>query len=193
MPNFEPGSLDEVHTERLRLRRPTLADREDLLRFHADPVVMETLGGVRDEAVTDAYLDEMIAHWNAHAFGYWIAHDRVSGAFAGRAGLRLMVVAGLPEIELGYGFRSEYWGRGIATEAAAASVRVGFESVGTRDLVCFTATSNDRSRRVMEKVGFRYEKDFVYADIPHRLSRLDAGRWQKGAGPAFPVAGDGPP
>ena len=193
MPNFEPGSLDEVHTERLRLQRPTLADREDLLRFHADPVVMETLGGVRDEAITDAYLDEMIAHWDAHAFGYWIAHDRASGAFAGRTGLRLLVVDGLPEIELSYGFRSEYWGRGIATEAAAAIVRVGFESVGTRDLVCFTATTNGRSRRVMEKVGFRYEKDFVYADIPHRLCRLDADRWRDEVGPAFRAAGDGPP
>ena len=55
MANFEPGSLDELHTERLRLCRPTPADRDELLRFHADPVVMETLGGVRDEALTDAY------------------------------------------------------------------------------------------------------------------------------------------
>lgn len=193
MTNFEPGTLDEVHTERLRLRRPTLADREDLLRFHADPVVMETLGGVRDEAVTDAYLDEVIAHWNAHAFGYWIAQDQASGAFAGRAGLRLMVVAGLPEIELGYGFMSDYWGRGIATEAAAAIVRVGFESVGTRDLVCFTESTNDRSRRVMEKVGFRYEKDFVYADTPHRLCRLDADRWREGVGQDGQASRDGPP
>lgn len=193
MANFEPGSLDELHTERLRLCRPTPADRDELLRFHADPVVMETLGGVRDEALTDAILREMLAHWDAHAFGYWIAHDRESGAFAGRAGLRLMVVAEQPEVELGYGFLSDYWGRGIASEAAAAIVRVGFESVGTRELVCFTATTNHRSRRVMEKLGFRYEKDFVYADVTHRLSRLDADGWRDGAGQAAPSAADGSP
>ncbi|MEE2674925.1 MAG: GNAT family N-acetyltransferase [Myxococcota bacterium] len=189
MPNFSPGSLDELRTERLLLRRPTAADYDDMLRFHADPEVMATLGGVRGEAVTDAYLREMIAHWDSQAFGYWMAHDSETGAFAGRAGLRLMVVAGQPEIELGYGFLRDYWGRGLATEAAAAIVRVGFESVETRDLVCFTETTNDRSRRVMEKVGFRYEKDFVYADIPHRLCRLDVDRWRDGLGSSPPSAG----
>ncbi len=186
MPNFSPGSLDELRTERMLLRRPTAADRDDMLRFDSDPLVMATLGGVRGEAVTDAYLREMLAHWDAHALGYWILQDGESGAFAGRAGLRLMVVAGQPEIELGYGFMSDYWGRGIATEAAAAIVRVGFESVGTRDLVCFTATTNDRSQRVMEKAGFRYEKDFVYADITHCLYRLDVDRWRDEAGRSSP-------
>jgi len=180
VPNFQPGSLDELRTERLLLRRPTPADHADLLRMHSDPEVMATLGGVRSEAETGAYLRQLIAHWDNHAFGYWIAHDPETGAFAGRAGLRLMVVAGQPEIELGYGFMSDYWGRGIATEAAAAIVRVGFESVETRDLVCFTETTNDRSQRVMEKAGFRYEKDFVYADISHRLYRLDVDRWREG-------------
>ncbi|MFP6630358.1 MAG: GNAT family N-acetyltransferase [Myxococcota bacterium] len=182
MPNFQPGSLDELRTERLLLRRPAATDYADLLRMHSDPEVMATLGGVRGEAVTDRYLREMIAHWDSQAFGYWMAHDPETGAFAGRAGLRLMVVAGQPEIELGYGFLSDYWGRGIATEAAAAIVRVGFESVGTRDLVCFTETTNDRSQRVMEKAGFRYEKDFVYADITHRLYRLDVDRWRDEVG-----------
>ncbi len=184
MPNFQPGSLEELRTERLLLRRPTAADYADLLRMHSDPEVMATLGGVRGEEVTDRYLREMIAHWESQAFGYWMAHDPETGAFAGRAGLRLMVVAGQPEIELGYGFMSDYWGRGIATEAAAAIVRVGFESVGTRELVCFTATTNDRSQRVMEKAGFRYEKDFVYADITHRLYRLDVDRWRDEVGPS---------
>ena len=89
-----------------------------------------------------------------------------------------MVVAGQPEIEVGYGFMSGHWGKGIATEAATELVRVGFEILETRDLVCFTDTTNDRSRRVMEKVGFRYEKDFIYADITHRLCRLDVDRWR---------------
>lgn len=189
MPSFTPGSLDELRTERLLLRRPTPADRHDLLRFHADPEVMATLGGVRSEAETGAYLRQLLAHWDSQAFGYWIALDPETGAFAGRAGLRMMVVAGQPEIELGYGFMTDYWGRGLATEAAAAVVRVAFESVGTRDLVCFTETTHDRSRRVMEKVGFRYEKDFVYADIPHRLCRLDVDRWRDEVAPGSPGSG----
>ena len=182
MPVVEPGSLDELRTKRLVLRRPTPADRDDVLRMHTDPEVMATLGGVRTEAESDEILRRLIAHWDANFSGYWIARDPETGAFAGRAGLRLMVVAEQPEIELGYGFMSDYWGKGIATETAAEIVRVGFELLGTRDLVCFTATTNDRSRRVMEKVGFRYDKDFVYADITHRLCRLEADRWRDDIG-----------
>ncbi len=185
MPTFESGSLDEVRTERLVLRRPTPDDLDDLLRMYSDPEVMATLGGVRSEANAEATLRRIIAHWDAHDFGYWTARDPDTGAFAGRAGLRMLVVADLAEIELGYGFMSDYWGRGIASETAAAIVRVGFEILGARDLVCFTTATNDRSRRVMEKVGFRYEKDFVYADITHRLCRLDVDRWRKDIGKRY--------
>ncbi len=178
MPAIPPGSFDELRTERLTLHRPIPADRDDLLQMHTDPGVMATLGGVRTESESDAILKRLIADWDAHGFGYWIARDSDTGAFAGRAGLRLIIVDERPEIELGYGFMSDYWGRGIATEAAAAIVRAGFETVGTRNLVCFTTPTNERSRRVMEKLGFRYEKDFVHADLPHRLCRLDVDDWR---------------
>ena len=63
-------------------------------------------------------------------------------------------------------------------DVARECVRAGFEVIETEELVCFTATTNSRSRNVMEKVGFRYEKDFVYADIVHSLCRLDRDRWR---------------
>lgn len=175
---MEPGSLDELRTERLQLRRPDEGDRADFVAMTRDAEVMATLGGVRSDFEANATFDRFVAHWNAHDYGYWIARDLETGRFAGRAGLRLMVVAGHPEIELGYGFMSEYWGRGLATEVARECVRAGFEATLTEELVCFTATTNSRSRNVMEKVGFRHEKDFVYADIVHSLCRLDRDRWR---------------
>ena len=147
--------------------------------MNSDPVVMATLGGVMSRSVSDARLDRLIAHWDAHYFGYWIAREPESGRFAGRAGLRHLVVAGEPVIEVGYGFMSDYWGRGIATEVAAATLRAGFEEVGANELVCFTTPTNERSRNVMEKVGFRYHRDFIHANIPHNLCRLDRERWRE--------------
>lgn len=178
MPAFEPGSLDELRTERLVLRRPTWDDLDGLLGMYSDPQGMATLGGVKSEAETETTLRNIVTHWDFHDFGYWTVRDAATGAYAGRAGLRLGVVAGLPEIELGYAFGAEYWGRGIATETAAEIVRAGFEVIGTGDLVCFTTPENQGSRRVMEKLGFRYEKDFVHAGIAHRLCRLDVERWR---------------
>ncbi len=170
----DPGVLDRVETARLLLLRPEESDREVLREMHRDDRVMATLGGTRSDAESDVLLDVFRAHWAAHHFGYWIVRDPASGRFVGRGGLRLLVVDGTPEIEVGYGLMSEFWGRGFATEIAEASVRAAFDVVGVRSLVCFTMPSNAKSRRVMEKAGFRYEKDFVHAQLPHRLCRLDA-------------------
>ena len=177
-PSFAPGSLDLLKTARLLLRRPSEPDRDEIRTMHADSKVMATLGGVRDTADSDQIFDRLVAHWAAHDFGYWIVRDPNGGAFAGRAGLRSLIVDGEPVVEVGYGLLTPYWGRGLATELAQACVRAAFAVVGLNSLVCFTATTNQKSQRVMEKAGFRHDKDFVYADIPHRLCRLDAGRWQ---------------
>lgn len=178
---MEPGALDELRTERLVLRRPTRDDRADFLRMDTDPEVMATLGGVISESDSDSRLGRSIAHWDAHDFGYWTARDPESENFAGRAGLRHLVVEGAPVVEVGYGFMTDYWGRGIATEAAAAIARAAFETVGLRALVCFTTPTNKGSRNVMEKVGFRHRGDFVHAGLVHNLCELDVDRWQREA------------
>ena len=177
MPAWAPGVLDELRTEQLLLERPDERDRAEMRAMHADTEVMATLGGIRTGRESDAIFDRLVAHWGAHDFGYWMVRDPDSGRFAGRGGLRQLAVEGEPVVEVGYGLMSDYWGRGLATEIAEACVRAAFEVIGLRSLVCFTATTNQKSQRVMVKAGFRYEKDFVYAEIPHRLCRLDVERW----------------
>ena len=68
-------------------------------------------------------------------------------------GLRHVTIGGREEVEVGYGLRAEFWGQGLATELASASVRVAFEILGLPELVSFTLPTNRASRRVMEKVG----------------------------------------
>ncbi|MDX2169891.1 MAG: GNAT family N-acetyltransferase [Deltaproteobacteria bacterium] len=163
--------LDTVHTERLILHRIGERDIADLRRMHSDPDVMATLGGVRTDAVTQDVLEQLMAHWAEHGFGYWMAHDAQSGAFVGRGGLRQVVVGGGPEVELGYALMRPYWGQGLASELAQACIRIGFEALGRDDLVAFTLPTNDRSRRVMERNGFTYERDVIWAGMPHVLYR----------------------
>lgn len=164
--------LDTVRTERLVLQRVVHADLADLRRMHRDPEVMATLGGVRSDAVTQDVLDQLMAHWAEHGFGYWMARDATSGAFVGRGGLREVVIGGGPEMEIGYALMPAYWGRGLASELARACVRIGFEVLGRDDLVAFTLPTNARSRRVMQGVGFTFERDVIWAGMPHVLYRL---------------------
>jgi RimJ/RimL family protein N-acetyltransferase len=66
----------------------------------------------------------------------------------------------------------ELWGKGLATEIARALLKIGFEHLGLAQLVAFTITTNHASRRVMEKVGFTFERELAHAGLPHVLYRI---------------------
>jgi ribosomal-protein-alanine N-acetyltransferase len=171
--------LEELRTSRLLLQRMKPADFDDLLRMYRDERVMATLGGVLlSEEETRRRLGLHLAHWEEHGFGWWMMHDAATGKFVGRGGLRYYILDGRTEVEVGYGLMPEYWGKGLATELARESVRVGFTVLRFPVLVSFTTPINLGSRRVMEKAGFRYERDMVHADLPHVLYRLTAAEWQ---------------
>jgi [ribosomal protein S5]-alanine N-acetyltransferase len=166
----------ESRTAHLLLRRMQESDRDDLRRIHADPRVMATLGGVRSDEQTEEFLRGAIAHWEQYDFGFWTVRHAATGRFAGRGGLLHTTIVGGDDVEVAYAFLPEFWGRGLATEFARESVRTAFEVLGLDDVVCFALPTNRASRRVMEKVGFRYERDVVYHGLPHVFYRLRAGR-----------------
>jgi ribosomal-protein-alanine N-acetyltransferase len=172
-------TLPDRLTARLVLTRPTAADRDDIFRLFSDPRVMATLGGLVPEAVIQERFERLLRNWVDDDFGLWILRDRESGAFIGRGGLRRLTLEGKPEVEVGYALLPEFWGRGLATELAQESVRAAFEELQLPDLVCFPLPTNKASQRVMEKAGFRYERDGTYADLPHRFCRLTAAQWRE--------------
>jgi len=137
---------------------------------------MAPLGGVRSDDQTRDYLRHNLDHWDEHGFGLWMFHEIASGAFVGRAGLRHVDIEGIDEVELAYAVRPEHQRRGFATEMSTALVDRAFATLGLAQLVCFTLPSNTPSRRVMEKVGFTYERDIVHANRPHVLYRLESPR-----------------
>lgn len=172
-------ALEMVRTERLVLTRMRASDFADLCRMHRDAEVMRTLGGVRSDDTTAGVLRQLTDHWDAHGFGYWMARHGDTGAFVGRGGLRHVVIGGGPEVEIGYALMREYWGHGYATELARACIRVGFDLLALADLVAFTLPINDRSQRVMERVGLVYEREVIWNNLPHVLYRLRAADWRR--------------
>ena len=91
-----------------------------------------------------------------------------------------------PCVEIGWRLARRFWGRGLASEAAAAALRVGFERLALAEIVSFTTLANLRSRAVMERIGLRDTgEDFDYPTLPegdplrrHCLYRIDAARWR---------------
>ena len=170
------SDLDSFSTLRLLAERVTAAHWLDLRRMDQNEPFMALLGGVRDNAGTAAYLEMNVKHWAGHGFGMWMLRDAATAAVIGRAILRHLDVEGVDEIEVGYGFMPEYWGRGLATEIAQACIRIGFDQLRLPSLVAITTPANLASQRVMTKAGLAYERDIVHAGAPHVLFRIQCSQ-----------------
>jgi ribosomal-protein-alanine N-acetyltransferase len=164
--------VETFRTNRLVAERMCAEDLDTLCRMNQDPRVMATLGGLRSAEQTRQFLSASLDHWDRHGYGLWMFRDSADRQFVGRGGLRRIEITGNLEVELAYALMAEYWGRGLATEMAQAIVDLGFRRLGLKEIVCFTLPTNRASQRVMEKVGFSYERDIVHAGLPHVFYRL---------------------
>ena len=167
-------TLDSFSTPRLLAERLTPAHLPEVRRMDQNEGFMAHLGGVRDEAATLAYLERNLAHWATYGLGLWMLRDPARATPIGRAVLRHLDVEGVDEVEVGYGFYPEYWGRGLATEAAGACVRIGRARLGLPSVVAVTLPTHAASQRVMVKAGLAYEREIVHEGLPHVLFRTRA-------------------
>ena len=163
---------DAFATERLLAERLKPEHYADLLRMHAAPVQMALLGGVRDEAQTTEYLEKNLAHWAEHGFGSWILRDATSRRVVGRAILRHLELDGVDEVEVGYSLDPEFWGRGLATEVAAACLAYGRDALRLESVVALTLPHNERSRRVLTRIGMTFDREITHGGAPHVLYRV---------------------
>lgn len=163
---------ETFYTNRLFAERLRFIHLNELDRMHQDKQVMSTLGGVRSVDDTRLFILNNLHHWQRHGFGLWAFRDKTNNHFVGRAGLRKTDVEGKEEVELAYALMAKFWGKGLATEMGEEILKIGFELLGLHEIVCFTLTSNLASKRVMEKLGFQYEREMIYADLPHLFYRL---------------------
>jgi RimJ/RimL family protein N-acetyltransferase len=175
------SSIERFTTERLTAERPRPGDLSDLQRLHADPAFSSVFGLALSAEGVKEFLQETRDHWERHGFGLWTLRDRAEGVFVGRCGIRHVEIEGADEVELGYALLPEYWGKGLAIEASRVALSIAFGELGLDEVVAFTRPTNVRSRRVMEKLGFRYERDFMYKGMPHVLYRLRAPRSSRSA------------
>jgi RimJ/RimL family protein N-acetyltransferase len=165
-------SLNHFSTARVLAERLTASHFPDLCQMDQNELFMAHLGGVRDEAGTRAYLDTNLAHWEEHGFGLWMLRDRQTGTTIGRAVLRHLDVDGVDEVETGYGFLPEFWGRGLATEVAQTCVRIGLKQVELSSVVAITLPRHLVSQRVMVKAGLRYEREINHQGTACLLYRV---------------------
>jgi RimJ/RimL family protein N-acetyltransferase len=148
----------KIETNRLIIRPFEASDAEAAFGWLGDPVVMRFTPTGPDKSIeeTKTRLVAFMDHQHMHGFSKWLVLDRNSGVAIGDSGL--LVLKDYGWIDLGFRFAKQYWGRGLATEAASAWVRAAFEEFGLKRLGAFVHPENVDSIRVLEKVGFREER-----------------------------------
>jgi RimJ/RimL family protein N-acetyltransferase len=172
-----------ITTKRLRLRQWRDSDLPAYAALNADPRVMEFLGPVFTREESDAEAAKIRDYIDKDGWGYW-AVEVIGGApFIGFVGL---VVPGFeahftPCMSIAWRLAYAHWGCGYTTEAAAAALKYAFEKLAVPEVVSYTYRGNQRSRRVMERLGMSrdsrddYDHPRLAADDPmrpHVLYRL---------------------
>jgi len=182
--------MTEIRTDRLLLRRWRDADREPFAALNADPVVMEHLLGPMTRDRSDAFADRIVAQWEQRGWGLWAVEVPGVAAFIGYVGLwPADDVIGRPAVEVGWRQARQHWGHGYMTEGAGQALRYGFETVGLMEVVSFTVPQNERSRRVMDRIGMvrdpsgdfdhpRIDPERYPEMVRHVLYRLDRDAWR---------------
>ena len=148
-----------LETARLRVERFTLDDAEFILRLLNEPAFILYIAdkGVRTLDDARAYLSSgPLAHYQRHGFGLWRLCERTTGVPIGMCGLIQRDT--LDDVDIGYALLSEFSGKGYAREAARAVVRYAKDVVGLERLVAVVSVGNERSIRLLEQLGFRFER-----------------------------------
>jgi RimJ/RimL family protein N-acetyltransferase len=156
-PDATPAPVAE--TERLILRQLEEGDAPFVLELLTDPDWLRYIGdkGVHDLDGAKRYIEDGPgAMYAKHGFGLFLVGRKPSGTPMGLCGL--IRREGLDDVDVGYAFLPRFRGCGYAEEAAAEMLRFGKDRVGLSRIVAITTPENERSVRVLEKLGFAFER-----------------------------------
>ena len=159
-----------LETERLVLRRVTMADLDEMARLNSDREVMRYIGNgaVWTRAQSETRIRRILKVYEIFpGLGLWIGEEKANRRFVGA--FVLIYIPNTVEVEVGYRLSKSAWGRGFATEGARALVRYGITELGLDRVVGLTHPANDASKRVLMKAGLQtrgtgryYDKQLCY-------------------------------
>lgn len=186
--SIEPGSVAELRTERLVLRRWTDSDLPRFAELNADPEVMRYFPAALTRAQSDELAASIRGALDRQGWGLWAVELPGIAPFIGFVGLNQVRFRAhfTPAVEVGWRLAREHWGRGYASEAGRAALGHAFSQLGCQEVVSFTAAVNHRSIRVMGRLGMVRDSagDFDHPGVPpgelrrHVLYRLSATKWE---------------
>lgn len=148
-----------IETPRLQLRQLSVDDAEFILRLLNEPSFIQNIGdrGVRTVDDARGYIVKgPITSYEKFGFGLWMIETKSPSTPIGICGLLKREV--LDDVDIGYALLPEFWSHGYALESASAVVSYAREKLGLKRVVAVTNSNNQSSIRLLEKMGFKYER-----------------------------------
>ncbi len=164
-------------TERLVLRTWEPDDLDEFMRATNTPAVMRWLGGVWPREEHEAGFERIQSYQRDYGHTLWLVEDKVTGELLGFCGLKRVNSPGAGDLtgtaEIGWRLRESAWGKGIAKEAAIASLDLAFGRFGYDEAVAITVEGNGASQGLMRRLGMKRRVDLDYID-PRHVDELGA-------------------
>jgi [ribosomal protein S5]-alanine N-acetyltransferase len=149
--------MQTLTTERLRLRPARRDDAPFMFELLNSPGFLANIGDRNVRSAEDAvgYIETAAVFDGSRGLGFNVVEELATGEVVGICGL--VKREALDDVDVGYAFLERAWGRGYAQEAAAATLAHARGPLGLERIVAITAPANAGSRRVLERIGMRYE------------------------------------
>ncbi len=148
-------SIPTLYTSRLALIPIADSHLDAYAAIYGSPAVMEHIAQPLDRAGTWKLMERQAGHWILRGYGGWSVQLKETGEIIGLTGIQYP--EGNPELEIGWVFQPESWGKGYATEAAATALAYAFDTVGAKRVMACIAPANAGSISVALKLGMRLD------------------------------------
>lgn len=165
-------------TERFILREILPTDVDKLFELDSDPEVHRYLGNspvTGKDQIIDV-INFIRQQYVDNGIGRWAIIDKKTNDFIGWTGLKF--VTDLTNnhknyYDLGYRLIKKYWGQGIATETALASLNYAFDKLNANEVYAMADCENDSSNKILNKIGLSFIETFDFDGIKHNWYKID--------------------
>lgn len=167
-----------TETDRFILREILPADVDGMFQLDSDPEVHKYLGNKpvtsRDQIVD--VINFIRKQYTDNGIGRWAIIDKKTNDFIGWTGLKFVTELTNNHknyYDLGYRLRKKYWGKGIATETAFASLRYAFDKLNANEVYAIADCENEGSNKILNKIGFKFIETFDFDGVKHNWYKIE--------------------
>ena len=172
-----------AETERTILREILPTDIDGLFELDSDPEVHRYLGNkpVADQNQIIDVINFIRQQYVDNGIGRWAIIDKKTKDFIGWTGLKFVTDLTNKHknyYDLGYRLKKKYWGQGIATETAFASLDYAFNKLNANEVYAMADCQNDGSNKILKKVGLNFIERFDLDGIEHNWYKIDKSEYE---------------